>query len=172
MKLKTSVSSIIEESFNPVPLANNPELTPYVDALFVAPSAETAALFKASLILNWAWAKNSCLSKFGEATFSIPLVELNKSSVTKLSFIKSTLIADNVWSSSLLSNWLNCIEKFPSVTGSIDNFESSPKPALIALWTSCAREAAVYDPGLISILLKAALPVVSSTLIVRKSFPQ
>ena len=107
------------------------------------PSAETAALFKASLIWSWAWAKNSSRVKLGDATFSIPLVAENKSSVMKLSCIKSTLIAVRVWSSSLLSNWLNCIEKLPSVTGSIDNLASSPKPAFIALCTSDARVAAV-----------------------------
>ena len=64
------------------------------------------------------------------------------------------------------------IRETGSVTGSIESLESSPKPSLIALWTSFAKLAAVYDPGLISMLLKAALPVVSSTLTVRKSLPQ
>ena len=107
------------------------------------PSADTAALFSASLILNCAWDKNSSLVKFGDATFSIPFVVEKIFSVTKLSFIKSTLIADKVWISSLLSSWLNWIEKLPSVTGSIANLESSDKPALIALWTSDASVVAV-----------------------------
>ena len=81
-------------------------------------------------------------------------------------------MAVKVWISSLLSNWLNWIEKLPSVTGSIDSFASSPRPAFIALWTSAAKAVEVYVPGLISILLKPALPVVSSTLTVKKSLPQ
>ena len=156
----------------PVALANSDELTPYVEELLVLPSAETAALFRASLICNCEWARNSSLVKFGDATFSIPLVAANKSSVIKLSCIKSTLMAVKVCNSSLLSNWLNWIEKLPSVTGSIESLESSPSPALIALWTSEAKVAAVYEPGLMSILLNPALPVVSSTLTVKKSLPQ
>ena len=99
LKLNTSVSWTAPDIFKPVPLANNEEETPYVDELFIEPSAETAALFNASLILSWAWAKNSSLSKFGEATSPLQNASSSIGSGTILKGIKQQFTQGNVTSS-------------------------------------------------------------------------
>ena len=116
-------------------------LTPSVEAEPEVSSAETAALFKASLILNWACARNSSLDKFGVASLDIPDVKI--SLVTNVSVSKSTDIAFKATTSSSALIWLNLIEKDPSLTGSNETFLSSLKALLIALSTSDANVSAV-----------------------------
>ena len=125
----------------PIFLAKSFVLTPNVDAEPEVSSAETAALFNASLTLSCACAKNSSLDKLGVASLDIPDVKI--SLVTKVSVSKFTEIAFSATTSSSALIWLNLMEKDPSLTGSKDTFLSSLKALFIALSTSEASVSAV-----------------------------